>query len=78
MFDFLWGGDDGYKSRFGNVCLSCVSMHIAHIYKPYSLLIIALDKTLNASKNLIGFIVESDTLKQRLRAMLRRLGVGTF
>ena len=78
VFDFKWGGEDGYKSRLGNTSIDCVSMHVARMYKPYSLLIMLLDRILIASKNLVGRIVESDTLKHRLRAILRKYGVGTF
>ena len=78
VFDFKWGGEDGYKSRLGNLSIDCVSVHVARMHKPYSLLIMLLDRILIASKNLVGRIVESDTLKHRLRSVLRKYGVGTF
>jgi hypothetical protein len=78
VFDFKWGGEDGYKSRFGNISLRCVSMQLAPIHKPYALLIMALDQILNLFKKLIGSIIEQRTVKKRLRTILRRRGVGTF
>jgi len=78
VFDFLWGGEDGYKSRFGTVHLSCASIQAAKIYKPYSVLIAALDQVLNLSKNLVGLVVELGPVKARLRSALRRYGVGTY
>ncbi len=78
VFDFMWGGEEGYKSRFGNVCLSCASIHAAKIYKPYSFLIILLDQTLNLSKTVVGLLIERGPFKKRLRSVLRRHGIGTF
>jgi Acetyltransferase (GNAT) domain len=78
VFDFLWGGEDGYKSRLGTVNLSCASIQAAPIYKPYSLLIAVLDQVLNLFKNLVGSVIERGPVRARLRSMLRRFGVGTF
>jgi hypothetical protein len=78
VFDFMWGGDEGYKSRLGTVSFGCVPMQVAQIYRPYSLLIYVLDQMLNLSKKLIGLVVEHRSLKQRMRTALRRYGVGTF
>jgi len=78
VFDFLWGGEDGYKSRLGNVSVSCASIQVAKIYRPYSLLIVLLDQTLNLAKTLVGLIIEHGPLKKRLRSMRRRHGIGTF
>jgi hypothetical protein len=78
VFDFLWGGEDGYKSRLGNVSVSCASIQVAKIYRPYSLLIILLDQTLNLAKTIVGLIIERGPLKKRLRSARRRHGIGTF
>jgi hypothetical protein len=78
VFDFLWGGEDGYKARFGTISPSCAPMLVARVYKPYSLAIVALDQTLHLAKNVIGLIVEHGSFKNRLRSTLRRCGVGTF
>ena len=78
VFDFLWGGDDGYKSRLGNFGTSCASLQVAPIDKPYSRLIAILDQGLNLIKNIAGLVVEYGPVKARLRSALRRFGVGTF
>jgi Acetyltransferase (GNAT) domain len=78
VFDFLWGGDDGYKSRLATFSTSCASIQAAPIYRPYSRLIAGLDQGLNLFKNLAGSIVERGPVKARLRSVLRRYGVGTF
>jgi Acetyltransferase (GNAT) domain len=78
VFDFQWGGLDGYKSRFGTVRFSCASMQVAQVYRPYPLLIAALDQMLHLAKNLVGLVVERGPIKARLRSALRRYGVGTF
>lgn len=78
IFDFKWGGDDGYKARFGNVSFSCVAIQLAQIYRPYSLLIVALDEMLNLFKKVAGSIIEHGAVKRRLRTVLRRYGIGTF
>jgi len=77
VFDLQWGGKDGYKSRFGTVGVPCATIQVAP-YKPYSLLIVALDQMLKLAKNFIGVVVEHTPLKVRLRSKLRRHGVGTF
>jgi Acetyltransferase (GNAT) domain len=78
IFDFLWGGDDGYKSRVATLSIRCTSVQAAPMFKPYSLLIAALDQALNLFKTLIGSVIESSPIKARLRSVLRRYGVGTF
>jgi len=78
VFDFMWGGDDGYKARFGNVDLSCATILAAKIHRPYSLLILLLDQTLNFAKTLVGLIIEHGPLRKRLRSVRRRQGIGTF
>ena len=78
VFDFRWGGEDGYKSRLGNVSVSCASVRVAKIYRPYSLLIILLDQTLNLAKNLVGLIIERGPLGKQLRSARRRHGIETF
>ncbi len=78
LFDFKWGGEDGYKARFGNASFGCVSMQVAPVYRPYSLLLIMLDHALNLFKNLVGSIVELGAIKPHLRAVMRRFGMGTF
>jgi hypothetical protein len=78
VFDFQWGGEDGYKSRFGTVKYSCAAMHVAQAYKPYPRLIAALDHMLNVAKNSVGLVFERGPLKIRLRSALRRHGIGSF
>ena len=63
VFDFGGGGDDGYKSRLGNFSVSCASVRVAKIYRPYSLLIILLDQALNLVTNLVGLIFERGPLR---------------
>jgi hypothetical protein len=78
VFDFSWGSEDGYKSRFGNVSVSCASVQVAKIYRPYSLLIILLDQTLKLATNLVGLIIECGPLRKQLRSARRRHGIETF
>jgi hypothetical protein len=78
VFDFQWGGDDGYKSRFGTVSYNCAAMHVAPAYKLYPRTIAALDLVVNAAKNSIGMMLERGPLKIHLRSALRRYGIGSF
>ena len=78
FFDFKWGGDDGYKSRMGNIRMSCIPVELAPVYRPYSILVAGLDQMLSVPKKLVASVVERPAIKQRLRATLRRYGVGTF
>jgi hypothetical protein len=82
IFDFGSGDEEGYKSRLGTVSLSCARMQVARIYRPYSLLIVALDQALNSTKQSVmklgGAIIGHGALKQRLKSMLRPLGVGRY
>jgi hypothetical protein len=78
VFDFAGGGEDGYKSRLGNVSVSCASIRVAKIYRPYSLLIILLDQTLKLAKNLVGLMIERGPLRKQLRSARRRHGIETF
>ena len=78
VFDFRWGGEDGYKSRLGNLSVRCASVRVAKIYRPYSLFIILLDQTLNLAKNLVGLIIERGPLRKQLRSARRRHGIETF
>ena len=77
-FDFKWGGDDGYKSRLGNVKISCIPIELAPVYRPYSILVVGLDQVLSVSKKLVASVVDRPAIKQRLRTALRRYGVGTY
>ena len=78
VFDFRWGGEDGYKSRFGSFSVGCAWVRVAKIYRPYSLFIILLDQTLNLAKNLVGLIIERGPLRKQLRSARRRHGIETF
>ena len=78
VFDFKWGGEDGYKSRFATDGIACAAMQVATVYRPYSLLIVLLDKALNSFKKLTAVIIESRPFKRRLRSVLRKFGKGTF
>ena len=81
IFDLKWGGEEGYKSRFSTMNLGCARMELAQIYRPYSLLIVALDLALNAAKNFtehaLHLISGRGALRQRLRSALHRYGFGT-
>jgi hypothetical protein len=80
--DFKWGEKEGYKSRFATISLSCSRMQVAQIYRPYSLLIVALDQMLNFSKNfvekLLYAIFGHGALRQRLRSAMHRYGIATY
>jgi hypothetical protein len=82
VFDFKWGSEDGYKSRLGNVSLSCARMQLARIYRPYSFLLVVLDKMINVAKNFVMNLVElifgHGGLKQRLKSTLRRFGIAIY
>ena len=78
VFHFQWGGEDGYKSRLATEGHLCTSVQVAPRKKPYPLLIVLLDRSINLAKNSIGLVVESGPFKARFRSVLRRRGVGTF
>jgi hypothetical protein len=82
IFDFKWGSEEGYKSRFATLSFSCARMHIAQIYKPRPFLIFALDKILNSLKNfiekLLFWIFGHGANKRRLRSAMRRYGIATY
>jgi hypothetical protein len=78
VFDFQWGGDDGYKSRLGTISVGCTSMQVAPMYRPYSLLVAVFEQMLHLAKNAVGLVVERGPIKARLRSALRRYGIGTF
>jgi Acetyltransferase (GNAT) domain len=82
IFDFKWGSEDGYKSRFATLRFSCARVHVAQIYKPHSFLIFALDKILNSLKNLMEkllfWIFGRGANKRRLRSAMRRYGIATY
>ena len=77
VFDFLWGGMEGYKSRLANTSFPCTSVQIA-IMKPYSLFIGMLDLLLNLAKSLVALVVEQGPLKKLSRGFRRRHGGATF
>jgi hypothetical protein len=78
VFDFMWGGDDGYKSRLGNVSFECVHVEAAQIHRPFPLLIAALDQLVLLPKRLMGVLIERHAHRQRFKTLLRRCGIGTF
>jgi hypothetical protein len=82
VFDFLAGGETGYKSRLSTVGLACARMQVAQISRPYPLLIVLIDKTINCAKNAIlkltDFILGDGEMRQRLKRALRPFGVGTY
>jgi hypothetical protein len=78
VFDFLWGGRDGYKSRFANASFPCASVQVGMLSRPYSLLIGALDVMLNLVKNLMALVIERGPLKGLSRKLRRQKGVQTF
>ena len=77
VFDFLWGGMDGYKSRLANTSFPCTSVQVA-IMRPYSLFIGMLDLLLNLAKSLVALVVEQGPLKKLSRGFRRRHGGATF
>jgi Acetyltransferase (GNAT) domain len=82
VFDFKWGDEDGYKSRFGTMSFGCRRMHVAQINRPYSFLIVALDQALNLLKNLVEnflyLVFGHGALRQRLRRAMHRWGIATY
>jgi hypothetical protein len=82
VFDFWSGSESGYKSRLATLGLTCARMQVAQITRPYPLLIVTLDRTINFVKgslvNLTDFVLGSGALRQWLRRMLRPFGVGSY
>jgi len=82
VFDFMAGGETGYKSRLCTVGLACARMQVAQISRPYPLLIVVLDKSINFAKNAILKLTDlalgDGALRQRLKRALRPFGVGTY
>jgi hypothetical protein len=80
-FDLKWGSDEGYKARFATMNLNCARMELAQIYRPYPLLIVALEQVLNFAKNFIEYALHfmsgRGALRQRLRSAMHRYGFGT-
>jgi hypothetical protein len=75
IVDFGMGGDDwGYKSRYGNVHFECAWLQVARWDRPYSLFITALDRALNAAKNLASRIIGFEHRFQGIRKWLRQYG----
>jgi hypothetical protein len=73
VFDFGEGGDDrGYKSRFGNTSFASTRLHIVPWRRPYSLLILALDQSLNFVNNMLSALVGDSAFGRRVRRGLRR------
>jgi CelD/BcsL family acetyltransferase involved in cellulose biosynthesis len=73
VFDFGMGGNYGYKARFGNTSLTCDWIQIGQWRRPYSVLLIMLDRTLNGTKNLIAVLVGSNSdLMKKLKRATRR------
>jgi hypothetical protein len=74
VFDFGVGGDDwGFKSRFGNTSLNVAWIELAN-YRPYSFILFALDKIINAGKNFASSMMPRGNLRQRLKRMIRQYG----
>jgi len=78
VFDFLWGGTDGYKSRLANANFPCASVQVAIMSRPYSVLIGVLDLMLNRVKNLLALVIEQGPLRRLSRRFRRQRGVQTF
>jgi CelD/BcsL family acetyltransferase involved in cellulose biosynthesis len=82
VFDFLLGRAEGYKSRFATTSYRCAAMEVAQIYRPYSLLLIALDQIFNLFKNLVESLLHPlfgrRVLGKRLRSAMHRYGIGTY
>ena len=75
VFDFGTGGDDvGFKSRFGNTPLNSATLQIAPLYRPYSLLLVVLDQSLNLVKNIGSVLVGYGRLRERLKVGSRKYG----
>jgi hypothetical protein len=77
VFDFGMGGNYGYKARFGNVSLTCDWLQIGQWRRPYSVLLIMLERAVNGSKNLVASLVGPDSeLMKRLKRSTRRYDAG--
>jgi CelD/BcsL family acetyltransferase involved in cellulose biosynthesis len=74
FFDFGMGNHE-YKQRYGNTCLNVSRIQLSRWRRPYSLLLVSLDRVLNLAKNFANAIIGGDSkLKQRLRKASRRYG----
>lgn len=78
IFDFKWGTADGYKSRFANFRTECDSLNLGSRSRAAAVLVRLLDLTINAAKQTAALVVEHPAFGQRYRAVLRRLGKGTY
>ena len=82
VFDFGGGSEDGYKSRLATMSRPCARMAAAPIYRPYSMLLAALDVTINLTKNSVMKAVETAAahrqIRRRLKSVLRPFGVGSY
>ena len=82
VFDFLQGGETGYKSRLCPVRLACAEMHLASRMRPSVLFIVALDRAIVLAKQAIitlaGWVIGSGTFNRRIRKILRPLGIVTY
>jgi hypothetical protein len=75
VFDFGVGGDEtGYKSRFGNVSVRCVSLELGRWTRPYSLIIVMLQQGLAAAKNLVSWLLGNNKIRARLKKAMRKYG----
>lgn len=75
VFDFGPGGDDvGYKARFGNASSVCAGLQLGPRWKPYTLLLFALQGALFMALNLADRLLGKGVLRARLKHALRKYG----
>ena len=75
VFDFGPGGDDvGYKSRFGNTSSVCAGLQLGPRWKPYTLLLFALQSALFMALNLADRLLGKGALRARLKRASRKYG----
>ena len=75
IFDFGQGGDtSGYKSKFGNTSYECEEVELGRWSRPYSVVILALQESLNVAKNLANWILGQGKLRQHIKQVIRKYG----
>lgn len=78
VFDFGLGGDDtGYKAMFGNVAMNARSIQLSHRFQPYSRLVIGVEESLTAVKNLASWALGDSEIRKRLMRFIRKYNTST-
>jgi CelD/BcsL family acetyltransferase involved in cellulose biosynthesis len=78
IFDLKWGTADSYKSRFANFRSECDSLNLGARSRAAAVVVMLVDLTFNAAKQTAALLLEHPAFGQRYRAVLRRLGMGTY